>query len=117
MSRAEDDFEIIRGSDNVFRDVGLPDPDSKLVKADLASAIMRAQREEGLTNASAARRAGVQEADISRIRNGDLNRFTIDRLARIARCLDPEVQVVVVRARRTGVATDRDDAAEAAPIL
>lgn len=114
MMGTEEDFEIVRGSDNVFRDVGLPDPDSKLVKADLASAIMRAQREQGLTNAAAAKRSGVQEADISRIRNGDLNRFTIDRLARIARGLDPRVQVVVVRASQP-VATDRSDAAGPAP--
>jgi hypothetical protein len=40
----------------------------------------------------------VQEADISRIRNADLNRFTIDRLARIAQSLDPQVHLVVAHA-------------------
>lgn len=100
MNRSEDEFELVHGSDNVFRDVGLPDPDTKLVKADLATAIIKAQREQGLTNAATAKRAGVQEADISRIRNADLNRFTIDRLVRIAQRLDPQVHLVVTHAPR-----------------
>lgn len=100
MNRSEDEFELVHGSDNVFRDVGLLDPDTKLVKADLATAIIKAQREQGLTNAATAKRAGVQEADISRIRNADLNRFTIDRLVRIAQSLDPQVHLVVTHAPR-----------------
>jgi predicted XRE-type DNA-binding protein len=98
MTKAEDDFEIVRGSDNVFRDLGLPNAEIELAKADLGAAIIRAQREQGLTNATAAKIAGVDVGDISRIRNADLDRFTVDRLARIARSLDPEVHVVVVRA-------------------
>lgn len=97
MIKAEDDFEIVRGSGNVFRDLGLPNADIELVKADLGAAIMRAQREQGLTNAAAAHKAGVDVGDISRIRNADLDRFTIDRLARIARSLDPQVHLVVAR--------------------
>lgn len=98
MTKAEDGFEIVRGSDNPFRDVGLPDADNELVKADLATAVVRAQRQQDLTNAAAAKLAGVQEADISRIRNCKLDRFSIDRLAHIARSLDPEVHLVVARA-------------------
>ena len=37
----------------------------------------------------------MTEADISRIRNADLNRFTIDRLVRILNRLDCEVQVAI----------------------
>ena len=91
-------LEITKGSGNVFRDVGLPDPDTELLKAELATAIIRAQREQKLTNAAAAERAGVDERDISRIRQCKLDRFTIDRLARIARNLDPQVHLVVARA-------------------
>ena len=93
----EEKLDIIKGSSNVFRDVGLPDPDTELLKAELATAIIRAQREQKLTNAAAADRAGVDERDISRIRHCKLDRFTIDRLARIARSLDPQVHLVVAR--------------------
>jgi predicted XRE-type DNA-binding protein len=95
MSEPESDLEIIEGSGNVFRDVGLPDPDTKLIKADLAAEIIRVLRTAKLTNVAAARRAGVAETDISRIRHADLNRFTIDRLVRILNRLDRRVDVVI----------------------
>ncbi len=91
----DDDFAITKGSGNVFRDAGLPDADTELLKANLSAAILRAQRAQGLTNAAAAKMAGVDEGDISRIRCCDLDRFTIDRLVRILNRLDPEVSVVV----------------------
>jgi hypothetical protein len=72
----DDELEIVRGSDNPFRDAGLGDADIKLMKADLATGIIRVLREGNVSGARAAALAGVSEADISRIRNADLNRFT-----------------------------------------
>ena len=92
---SDDELDIVRGSDNPFRDAGLSDPDTKLMKADLAAGIMRILRERDLSGAQAAGLAGVAEADISRIRNADLNRFTIDRLVRILNRLDSRVQVAI----------------------
>ena len=104
MTGAEDDFEIARGSDNVFRDLGLPNADIEQAKADLTAAIMRAQRERGLTNAAAAKIAGVDVGDISRIRNCKLDRFSVERLSAIARSLDPQVHLVVARGPQAKVA-------------
>jgi predicted XRE-type DNA-binding protein len=92
---SDDELDIVHGSDNPFRDAGLSDPDTKLMKADLAARIIRILRERALSGARAAGLAGVTEADISRIRNADLNRFTIDRLVRILNRLDSRVQVSV----------------------
>jgi predicted XRE-type DNA-binding protein len=92
---SESKLEIVRGSDTPFRDAGLSDPDTKLMKADLAAGIARVLRERKLSGARAAALAGVNEADISRIRNADLNRFTIDRLVRILNRLDSQVQVAI----------------------
>ncbi|MCU0563095.1 MAG: helix-turn-helix domain-containing protein [Desulfobacterales bacterium] len=90
-----DDLDLVCGTDNPFRDVGRPDHDTKLMKADLAAEIIRILRERDLTGAAAARLAGVQEADVSRIRNADLDRFTIDRLVKILNHLDRRVEVHV----------------------
>ncbi len=89
------ELEFVREGDNPFRDLGPPDADTKLMKADLAALILRVLRERRLTGAEAARLAGVQGADISRIRNADLNRFTIDRLVRILNRLDRRIEVGV----------------------
>jgi predicted XRE-type DNA-binding protein len=94
-----DDLELVAGSDNPFEDVGLPEADTKLIKADLAAEIIAILRERLLTGAAAAKLAGVQTADISRIRNADLSRFTIDRLVTILNRLNRHVEVrLTVRA-------------------
>ena len=44
-----EELELVRGSENPFRDVGLPDADTKLIKADLAAEIIGVLRERRLT--------------------------------------------------------------------
>jgi predicted XRE-type DNA-binding protein len=90
-----DEMELVRGSDNPFEDVGLPDADTKLIKADLAAEIVRILRERHLTGAAAAKLVDIQTADISRIRNADVARFTIDRLVRILNRLNRHVEMRV----------------------
>jgi len=90
-----DEMELVRGSDNPFEDVGLPDADTKLIKADLAAEIVRILRERHLTGAAAAKLVDIQTADISRIRNADVARFTIDRLVHILNRLNRHVEMRV----------------------
>jgi predicted XRE-type DNA-binding protein len=90
-----DEMELVKGSDNPFADVGLPDADTKLIKADLAAEIVGILRERRLTGAAAAKLVGIQTADISRIRNADVSRFTIDRLVHILNRLNRHVEMRV----------------------
>jgi predicted XRE-type DNA-binding protein len=113
---SEHKLDIVRGSDNPFRDAGLTDPDTKLMKADLAVGIIRVVRERDLSGARAAALAGVTEADISRIRKADLNRFTIDRLVRILNRLDSRVQVAVSLRPRGHPSEDKIEAAKPAAV-
>jgi predicted XRE-type DNA-binding protein len=94
-----DEFELMRGGDNPFRDAGLPDPDTKLMKADLAAGILRILRERALSATAAARLAEVAIADLSRIRKADLGRFTIDRLVNIHNRLDRSTRIRVALSR------------------
>jgi predicted XRE-type DNA-binding protein len=113
---SESKLEFVRGSDNPFRDAGLSDPDTKLMKADLAAGIIRVLRERDLSGAQAAGLAGVTEADISRIRRADLNRFTIDRLVRILNRLDSRVQVAISLRRREHRLADEIEGAKPVPV-
>ena len=90
-----DEFELVRGTDNPFRDVGLPDADTELMKADLAAGIIRILRERDMSATDAARLAEVAVADISRIRKAALDRFTIDRLVKIHNRLDRGTRIRV----------------------
>ena len=95
MSKTEDDFEVVHGSGNVFRDFGLPDADVRQTKAILAAQIIGVLDDEGLSTRKAEARTGVSQADFSRIRNVKLGHFTIDRLMTILNKLGRTVTVHV----------------------
>jgi predicted XRE-type DNA-binding protein len=88
-------LDVVRGSGNVFRDLGRKNPDAEQFKAILAVEIIKALDRERLTVRAAQARTGVSAADFSRIRNADLGRFTVDRLMRIINLLGARVEVKV----------------------
>jgi predicted XRE-type DNA-binding protein len=88
-------LDVMRGSGNVFRDLGHKNPDAEQFKAILAAEIIKAVDREGLTVRAAQRRTGIAAADFSRIRNADLGRFTVDRLMAIINRLGSRVDVKV----------------------
>jgi len=92
-------LEIVRGSGNVFRDLGHKSPDVEQFKAILAAEIIKALDREGLSVRGAQARTGIAAADFSRIRNADLGRFTVDRLMSVLNRLGSRVEVKV-RVRR-----------------
>lgn len=91
----DDDFELIRGSGNVFADLGMPNPEMEQLRARLAAGIIRTLDSDGLSVREAHRRTGIAAADFSRIRQAKLGRFTIDRLMDILDRLGREVHVDV----------------------
>jgi predicted XRE-type DNA-binding protein len=86
-------LEVIRGSGNVYRDLGQEDADVKQFKALLAAEIIKTLDQDGLTVRAAHARTGIAAADFSRIRNADLARFTLDRLVGIINRLGGRVEV------------------------
>lgn len=90
-----DDFDIIRGSGNVFRDLGHPDADREQLRALLAAQIIGVLDDRKLTVRAAQELTGVAAADFSRIRQVKLGRFTIDRLMTILAGLGQDVEVTV----------------------
>jgi predicted XRE-type DNA-binding protein len=101
MSERDEDFELIRGSGNVFRDLGDPDADLKQAKAILAARIVGVLDDRKLTVRKAGTLTGFAAADFSRIRNADLGRFTLDRLIRMLGALDDNVEVTIRLSPRT----------------
>ncbi len=88
-------LDVVRGSGNVFRDLGHANPDVQQMKALLAAEIIRMLDREGLTVRAAHQRTGIAAADFSRIRNADLGRFTLDRLVSIINRLGSRVELKV----------------------
>jgi len=96
-------LEVVRGSGNVFRDLGHKNADVEQFKAILAAEIIKVLDREGLTVRAAHAHTGIAAADFSRVRNADLGRFTVDRLMSIINRLGSRVEVRV-RVRPSGSA-------------
>jgi predicted XRE-type DNA-binding protein len=88
-------LEVVRGSGNVFHDLGRDNADIEQVKALLAAEIIKALDREALTVRAAHQRTGIAAADFSRIRTADLGRFTVDRLMSVLNRLGSRVEVKV----------------------
>ena len=76
----DEKIELVRGSGNVFRDLGHASPDVEQLKAILAAEIIKMLDRKQLTVRAAHAETGIAAADFSRIRNADLARFTRDLL-------------------------------------
>ena len=90
-----DDFELIHGSGNVYRDFGDPQASVRQAKAILAAEIIKLLDREALFTRQAEARSGVNHSEFVRIRRANLGRFTIDRLVSILGRLNQEVEVSV----------------------
>jgi len=91
----KDEFELIRGSGNVFRDFGRPNANLEQARAILAAEIIRTLDERHLSTREAEKLTGVSHSEFSRIRNARLERFTLDRMISILGKLDEDVEVNV----------------------
>jgi predicted XRE-type DNA-binding protein len=88
-------LDLVRGSGNVFRDLGREHADVEQLKALLAAEIVKALNRDELSVRAAHARTGFAAADFSRIRNADLGRFTADRLMSMLNRLGSRVEVKI----------------------
>jgi len=96
------DYE--RGSGNVFADIGLPNAQEHLVKAQLVYKIDGLMKARGLKQVSAAKLFGVKQPDISKMLRGDFRQFSVERLMKFLVALGQDVEIVVKPHRGTRTA-------------
>ena len=94
-------IEVEESSGNIFADIGLPNPEERLAKADLAIRIAGAIRARRLTQARAARILKIDQPKISRLLHGQLSGFSAERLMHFLTLLGRDVEIVVKRAPRS----------------
>jgi predicted XRE-type DNA-binding protein len=92
---AEDPVRVERGSGNVFADLGLPNPDLALAKAELVQCIRRLIAERKLTQAKAAKLLGLDQPKVSTLVRGRVEGYSIDRLFRFLNALGQRVEINV----------------------
>ncbi len=89
-----------KSSGNVFADLGLEDSEELRLKAELGAEIFRILNRRKLTQADAAELLGIDQPQVSRLKNGEFNRFSVSRLFSFLNRLDRKVEVRVSRYRR-----------------
>jgi predicted XRE-type DNA-binding protein len=94
------------GRRNVFKDIGVPNAEQHLVKAQLVFKIDAILKARGLKQVEAAGLFGVRQPDVSKMLRGEFRQFSVERLLRFLVALDQDVQIVVRphRSRNDGVA-------------
>jgi len=93
--------EIEQGSGNVFADLGLAEAAELEAKAQLALRITEIVRGRHLTQAEAADVLGATQPIVSKLMNGQLHGFSLERLVRFLNALDRDVEIVVRRRPRS----------------
>lgn len=86
---------VTASSGNVFADLGLPNADELLLKAQLVTKIHSVMAARGLKQAAAAKLMSVSQPDLSRLLRGDFQDVSEGRLLKMLRRLDTEVEITV----------------------
>jgi predicted XRE-type DNA-binding protein len=90
---AGETVEIGRG--NVFADLGLPNPEERLAKAQLVQRISEIIKERKLTQAKAGEILGIDQAKVSKLVRGRLSEFSTSTLMEYLTRLGQDVEIVV----------------------
>ncbi|SEC12519.1 transcriptional regulator, XRE family [Rhizobiales bacterium GAS188] len=83
------------GSENVFADLGFPNPEEHLLKAQLVHKISTVMKERKLTQVEAARIIGVKQPDISNLVRGQFRVVSVEKLMHYLVALGHDVEIVV----------------------
>jgi len=94
------DIRIMEGGPNVFADLGLPDAEEMLVKAQLAHQIARDIKARGLTQSEAASLIGLPQPKLSNMLRGRFRGISEDKMMRCLAALGHEVTITVSRASK-----------------
>jgi predicted XRE-type DNA-binding protein len=93
-------LRVVVGSDNVFRDLGFPEAEAQnlLLRADLVAHIRKVIDKLGVTQAEAAKRAGITQPRMNDLIKGRTHKFTLDALVNVAASLGYSVKLKLAKA-------------------
>ncbi len=93
--KKESDTRVRRGTKNVFADLGFPDADTHLLKAELVTRVQGVITKQKLTQIEAAKRMSLSQPDVSRLLNGQFRDVSVERLMRLLTRLGCDVDITI----------------------
>jgi predicted XRE-type DNA-binding protein len=91
---------VTQGTRNVFADLGLPNPEQELLKAQLTLQIHLILTESGMTQAGIAKILGVQQPQVSLLMRNRAGSFSVGRLMEFLTALRQDVEITVRPTRK-----------------
>ena len=91
---------VTEGSGNVFADLGLPNPEQELLKAQLTLQIYTILKDSGMTQVEIAKILGVQQPQVSLLMRNRAGNFSVGRLMEFLMALRQDVEITVRPTRK-----------------
>lgn len=91
--------DYVVSSGNIFKDLGLPNPELENIKAQLAFEIFKIIKHRKLTQSEIGQILGVGQPEISKLKNGLYHRFSLERLFNFLNLLHYNVDIKLSIAR------------------
>jgi predicted XRE-type DNA-binding protein len=91
---------VTTGGGNVFADLGLPNPEQELLKAQLTLQIYTILKGSGMKQVEIAKILGVQQPQVSLLMRNRAGNFSIGRLMEFLTALRQDVEIIVRPARK-----------------
>jgi predicted XRE-type DNA-binding protein len=85
------------GGRNVFKDLGLPNAEERLIKAQLVYKIDAILKDRKLRQVEAGRLFGIRQPDVSKMLRGEFRQFSVERLLRFLVALNHDVGIVYAK--------------------
>jgi predicted XRE-type DNA-binding protein len=95
VRKRETKIPVTENSGNVFADMGLPEAEEELTKAQLASHIRQVIKRRRLTQVAAASLMGIDQPKVSALLNGRVANLSSERLMRLLTALGQDVEITV----------------------
>jgi len=86
-------IEAYEGSGNAFADLGLPEPEVRLLKAEIVTELHRLVKRRGLDQTQAGKLLGVSRPDL--LFRGDFEDYPAERLIKMLTVFEQDIEIVM----------------------
>lgn len=94
------EVRVTEGHGNVFADLGLPNPEQELLKAQLTLQIYGILKGSGMTQVEMAKILGVRQPQVSLLMRNRYGNFSVGRLMEFLTALRQDVEITVRPTRK-----------------
>lgn len=92
--------KVVKGSSNVFADLGLANPEQELLKAQLTLQIHKIIKDRGLTQSKAGKILGIKQPHVSALMRNRAGNFSVGRLMEFLTALGQDIEIAVTPTRK-----------------